>query len=209
MRKGFVVFGVILVLAGFIVALASAIPAEKTVRSVVATAPRNEWGVLGRFNEGDMLSVEFVPPDLDELVIMDSTLKLLVEITSSAGGKTGFEMEFRRGFGGNTILYNLTLVLNEDGLTVSDSPTEVGGVVLYTGDYLANVTDPKVRYIMPGEDEFWAPGSLQLVKFVVDKEYPYLSVLPIGVVLAVVGGLLSLWGLRSSKRKLQSRKKTH
>lgn len=209
MRKAFVAFGIILVFAGVIVTFASIMPTEKSERSTVATAPRNKWEVSGRFNENEQLSVEFMPPNLDELLISDSTLKLLVEVRASArGGKTVFEMEFRGGFGGKTILYNLTLVSKEDGLTVSNPPTEVGGIVPYTDDYLANITTrERVRYITPRAEEFWAPSNLRLVKEVVHKEYPYLFVWPIGILLLVVGGSLSFWGVRSSKRKLRSRKK--
>jgi len=208
MRKAFVAWGIILLFAGVIVTSASAVPTEKSERSTVATALRNEWEISGRLNEGDKLSVEFNPPDLDELLVPEPTLKLLVEVTDSHEGKTVFEMEFKRGFGGNTILNNITVVSKEDGLTVSNPPTEVGGIVPYTGDYLANITTRKsARYSMPREEEFWAPSNLRLVKEVVHKEYPYLFVLPIGIMLMVVGGSLSFWGVRSSKRKLRSRKK--
>lgn len=210
MRKAFVALGIILVFAGVIVTSASTIATEKSERSTVATAPRNSWEVSGRLNEGDKLSVEFNPPNLDELLVPDPTLKLLVEVTDSHGGKTVFEVEFKRGFGGNTLLNNVTVVSKEDGLTVSDPPIqEVGGTVPYTDDYLANITTRKTaRYITPTEgEEYWAPSNLRLVKEVVHKEYPYLFGLPIGILLVVVGGSLSFWGVRSSKRKLRSRKK--
>jgi len=209
MRKALVALGIIMVFAGVIVTSASAIPTEKSERSTVATAPRNEWEISGRFNGGDKLSVEFNPPNLDELLVPEPTLKLLVEVADSDGGKTVFEVEFKRGFGGNTILNNVTVVSKEDGLTVSDPPTEVGGIVPYTDDYLANITTRKTaRYITPREEEYWAPSNLRLVKEVVHKEYPYLlPILPIGILLMVVGGSISFLGVRSSKRKLRSRKK--
>jgi len=208
MRKAFVALGIILLFAGVIVTSASAIPTEKSERSTVATAPRNEWEISGRLDEGNKLSVEFNPPNLDELLVPEPALKLRVEVTNSHGGKTVFEMEFKRGFGGNTVLNNVTVVSKEDGLAVSNPPTEVGGIVPYTDDYLANITTRKTaRYITPREEEFWAPSNLRLVKEVVHKEYPYLFVLPIGIMLMVVGGSSSFWGVRSSKRKLQSRKK--
>lgn len=198
MRKAFVALGIILVFTGVIVASVSTMPTEKSERSTVATAPQNSWEVSGRVDEGDKLSVEFNPPDLDELLFPEPTLKLLVEVTDCHGGKTVFEMEFKRGFGGKTVLYNLTVVSKEDGLTVSDSPIEVGGIVSRTDDYLANITTRR----------FWGPPSnLRLVTEVVHKEYPYFFVLlPIGILLLVVGGFLSFWGARSSKRKLRSRK---
>jgi hypothetical protein len=209
MRKAFVVLGIILLFAGVIVTSASAIPTEKSERSTVATAPLNEWEISGRLDEGNKLSVEFNPPDLDELLVPEPTLKLLVEVTAvSHGGKTVFEMEFKGGFGGNTVLNNVTVVSKEDGLAVSNPPTEVGGIVPYTDDYLANITTRKTaRYITPSEEEFWAPSGLKIVKEVVHKEYPYLFVLPIGIMLMVVGGSLSFWGVRSLERKLRSRRK--
>jgi len=208
MKKALVIFGIILVFAGVIVASTSVIHTEESERSTVATAPPNEWEVSGPFNKGDMLSVEFVPPNLNELVIADSNLKLSVEVADSHGGKTVFEMEFSQtGFGGSTILKNLTIVSNEDGLTASNPPTEVGGIVPHTDDYSANITRVRVSYIAPGEG-FWVPSNLKLVKEVVCKEYPYLFALPIGIILMVVGGCLSFWGATSSKQMLRARRKT-
>jgi len=208
LRKAFVALGIIIVFAGVIAVSASTMRTEKSERFTVATAPLNSWEVSGRFDEGDILSVEFNPPDLNELLVPEPTLKLLVEVTDSQGGKTVFELEFKQGSSGNTVLYNVTVVSKEDGLTVSDPPTEVGGVVSYTDDYLANITTRKMaRYIVRREEEYWSPRNLALVKEMVYKEYPYLLVLLIGVVLVVVGVSLLFLGLRRSKQKLWSLKK--
>lgn len=194
MGKAFVAFGIILVFAGVIVASASTMPTETSEVSTVATAP-DKWEVSGLFDENEKLLVSFTKPELDELTIPDPYLKVRVEITGPQGGKTVFELEFRRGFGGETMLYNLTLVSNEDGLTISD-PWEVGGIVPYSGNYLANITTRRL----------WGPPTnLWLEAEVFHKEYPYLFVLPIGIPLAVVGGSLSFLSVRSSKRKPRSK----
>jgi len=209
MRKDLVAFGIILMFAGVIVVSISTNPVERSERAIVAEAPvNNRWEVSAPFNKGEKLSVEFTPPNLDEVIVFDHTLKLVVEISSSQAGKTVFEIEFKK-IGDKTVLSNITLVSKDDGLKVSDPPIEVGGIVPFTDNYLANITTRKnARYTSPGKGEYWVPENLRLVKEVAYKEYPYLFVLPIGILLIAVGGSLSLWGSRrSSKYKPLSRTK--
>lgn len=195
MSKTFVILGIILLFAGVIVASASTMPTEKSESSTVATA-LNTWEVSGQFFKDEKLLFSFTKPELDEIMFPEPTLKLRVEVTGPQGSKTVFELEFKRGFGGETMLYNSTVILNEDGLAVSDNLQEVGGIVPYAGNYLANITTRR----------FWGPpANFMLEKEVFHKEYPYLFVLPIGIPLAVVGGSLSFLGVRSSKHKLRSK----
>jgi hypothetical protein len=192
------VFGIVLLFAGVIIASASTITNETSESSTVNTAT-NAWEISGVFDKNEKLLVDFTPPDMSQLMIPEPTLKLRVEITGPYESKTVFEMEFaQRGFEGRTVLWNLTIILNENGLTVGDSVDEVGGIVPYAGNYSANITTRR----------WWGPpASLTLSAEVVHKEHPYLFGLAIGIPLAVVGGSLSFYSVRNPKRKLRSRNK--
>jgi hypothetical protein len=196
MNRSFVVLGIVLLFTGVIVASASTMATETPESSIVKTTT-NAWEISGLFGENEKLLVDFTPPNMEQLIIPEPTLKLHVEITGPYESKTVFELEFaQRGFEGATVLWNLTVVLNENGLTVSDSMDEVGGIVPYAGNYSANITTRR----------WWGPpASLTLHAEVVHKEYPYLFGLAIGMPLAVVGGSLSFYSVRNSKRKLRSR----
>lgn len=197
MNKAYVILGIILLSAGVIVASASTMSTETSTVSTVNSA-LEAWEVSGQFDKNEKLLVSFTKPDLDKVTVIDTYLDLRVEVTGPQGSKTVFGLEFRRGFGGETMLYNLTVILNEDGLTTTD-PWEVGGIVPYTGSYVANITTRKLGW--------GPPDSLVLDREVFHKEYPYLFVLPIGIPIAVVGGSLSFLSVRSSKRKLRPKTK--
>lgn len=200
MNKAFVALGIILLFAGVIAASASTMATEKSEVSPVDTASK-AWEISGQYFKGEKLLFSFATPELDN-PIPEYPLKIRVEVTGPQGSKTVFELEYKPTSledPTRLYLYNITVTLNEDGLTVSDILTEKnGGIVPYDGNYLANITTRRL----------WGPPqNLMLEKEVFHNEYPYLFVLPIGVPLAVVGGSLSFLSVRSSKRKLRSRTK--
>jgi len=197
MSKVFVVLGIILLFAGVIVASASTMATETPNEFTVSSAI-DAWEVSGLFDKNEKLLVSFTKPDLDKVTVIDTYLVLRVEVTGPQGSKTVFRLEFRRGFGGETMLYNLTVILNEDGLTTTD-PWEVGGIVPYNGTYIANITTRKLGW--------GPPDSIVLDKEVFHREYPYLFVLPIGISIAAAGSSLLYFSVRSSKHKLRPKTK--
>lgn len=197
MRKALVALGIVLVFAGVIVASVSVTATEKPPYTTTITTAQNQWEVgPGRFKKGEKLLVYFFPPpDLERYP--DPSAKISVEITGPRGGKTVFLVNFSRQFG-KSVPPEFYLISNEDGLTVSNPPNELGGFVRYTGDYWANITTRRLWDV---------PRTLELSLEIVDKEHPYLFVLPMGIALIVVGGCLSIWGAKSSKRRVRSRVK--
>ena len=197
MRKAFLAFGIILVFAGVIVVSASNTPEEKMPQISTIASAEHRWEVgPGRFKENEKLIVDFTPPNPEYDLIPDYPVRIVVEVTGPEGGKTVFAVEFKEGFGGKLAPPKYTVVSNNDCLTVSDSLQDVCGIVHYTGDYFANVTTRRLGT--------WGPPKALFLKLeVVEMEYPFLFVQPIGIALIVVGGFLSVWGAISSKRKLR------
>ncbi len=156
-------------------------------------APPEAWQISGHFKEGQKLLVYFKAPDLS--FYPDRTANILVEIVNPEGGKSVFEVVFSLMFG-DPAPPEFNLVSNDAGLIVSDPLGEVGGIVPYSGSYLANIT---TRVL-------WGPPYLQLWGENVEKEYPYLSFLPVGLGLIVCGCASSVWGAKSSKKKARPRK---
>jgi len=201
MRKTFVAFGIILLFVGVIVASASTtLLAEEKSHFSTRASVKDSWEVgPAPYKRNERLMVDFLPPNPEyDYLIPTYPLKIVVEITSSHGNKTVFEVIFKE-IGGKLAPPEVNVTLSEDGLTVSDYQYEIGGIIRHTGNYTANITS---RHLGT-----WRPKTLALKVEIVEKEYPYFFVLPIGIALIVVGGSLSVWGAKSStrSRKLSSK----
>jgi len=201
MRKTFVASGIVLLFVGVIVASASTtLLAEEKSQLLTRVSAKDSWEVgPAPYKQNEKLIVDFNPPDPEHDVIPEYPIKIVFEVTSPQGSKTVFDAKFKEGFGGRLAPPDISVVSSEDGLTVSDYPLDVGGIVSHTGNYTANIT---TRHLGT-----WYPKTLALKAEIVEKEYPYFFVLPIGVALIVVGGFLSVWGAKSSTRarKLSSK----
>jgi len=179
---------VILVLGGLAVFAISNSVIEKPHNDEVASVG-NQYEVSGVFDRYDKLLVYFPRPNPE--VYPDSSIKIYVEITDPGKNKTVFEIQFGRMFG-QPAPPNITLVSNEGSLIVSEPPlTEVGGIVDYPGAYVVHLS------------EYWGgpPTTLTLYKEIVDKEYPYRNIFPVGLVLVIVGASLFILGAKRPKRK--------
>lgn len=197
MRKAFVALGIILLFAGLIVASVSARVSENK-QSFLVHESKDSWETSGHFEKDDKLIFTFSPTPLEGESFPDGggNATIYVEIVDPYGNKTVFKVVFSR-VGGYPAPPKFSVVSNEGGLIVSEPLGEIGGIVCFKGYYLANITTRN-----------WErPRTLQLHAEIVEKEYPYLSILPVGITLIVVGGSLSIWGAKSSKRRLRSRMK--
>lgn len=194
MRKSFVAFGIVLLFVGAIVASASTtLLAEEKSHFSTRASVKDSWEVgPALYKRNEKLIVDFLPPNPKYDIIPDYPVKIIFEITSSHGSKTIFEAKCKEGLEGGLAPPDISVVLSEDGLIVSGYQVEVGGIVSHTGNYTANITSRHMGT--------WHPKTLALKVEIVEKEYPYFFVLPIGVALIVVGGSLSVWGAISSTR---------
>ena len=190
-------FGFILAFAGIITASIS-VQVRENKQSFLVQEHKDSWGTTGYFEKDDKLIFTFNPTPLEEELNPfpdGQTATVNVEIVNPYGNKTVFKIVFSR-VGENLAPPEFSVVSNEGSLIVSEPLEEVGGFVRYAGDYLANITS---RY------NWGPPRTVQLYGEIVEKEYPYLFILPVGITLISVGGSLSVWGAKRSKRKLLSR----
>jgi len=195
-RKELLAFGAILVFVGVLVSSASTSSIEKLDYPIVAEA-EGQWEVSADFNESEKLLVDFLPPKFGEYIFPNGDKAVVdVEIFDPDNNKTEFRITFypRR-------YPDFELLSNDGGLTVNEPIEGVGGVTRLNGLYTARIDEFASIYYDGGP-----PGHLSLHKEVVEREYPYRSVLPIGVALIVAGASLSVWA-KSSKRTQRLRKK--
>ncbi len=204
-RKTLVAFGVVLAFSGAIVALASnlAIESEPDFETVATEEFPNKLDVSGYFYQGDKLMLYFPRPNPE--FFRDSYISIPVEITDPNGDEAEFEVVFERVGGSQYPLScsQIKLVKN-NSLIVNNPPDVVGGEVSYPGLYKGHVkVDPqKVSWYWTGPTK-----EIELAKEVVKKEYPYRSILPIGIVLIILGASVSILAAKSAERKPQSRRK--
>ena len=194
MKKLLVIIGIILVFVGIVVTSLSFSTVENSQPVLRYDGPVESWEIEGHYEMDKKLLVYFNPPNLD--LYPDQTANIRVEIINPKGNKTVFEVLFSRMFG-NPTPPEFSLVSNEGELIVDNPLGEVGGIVPYTGNYLANITTRR----------FWGSPNLKLYGEIVEREYPNQFFLPIGLGLIVVGCTLTIWGAKSSERKLRPKKK--
>ncbi len=180
--------GIILAFVGVIVTSVSVTFAQYSDPVFLTDAPVGSWEIEAHYEKNDKILVYFNPPNPD--MYPDPTPMIFVEVIDPFGKKAVFNVTFPE-----SRPPEVSLVSNEGGLIVSDPPQELGGIVVYTGTYTANITTRR----------FWTPQGLELHR--ARASYPYRFVWPIGIAVIVAGCSLSVWGSRSVERKLKPRKR--
>lgn len=192
MRKRFLAFGIILLFVGILVFLSCNSPTERTIVSQVAP-PEKQWNVTAYFNKYEKMIVNLgVPPEFHP----DGLTNVTVTIVDPSGGKSVFLATYHSSTWG---YIKYTLNSSDNGLDVDDPTTSIGGVCNYSGNYTVQV-DEQFSYLYDG-----AP-QISLSKEIVEKEYPYRSILPVGIAIIIVGTSVSIWSAKSSKLAQRSRR---
>lgn len=188
--------------------------------NTVRKLPYGEWKVTAYFEEGETIFVGFRGPNLEGVPNGERwAAEMWANITDPNGGNTTILMRFR--LRGQTPELNVTVQAKSDGLTVdepagdfNDSPLNIGGVTVYSGNYTvymytggktlpAQIVMAKYYYPTP-------PGEmprLEFLKVVMNIEYPQRGFLPVGVGCIIVGVSLFLLATRSSKQSKSKRRK--
>jgi hypothetical protein len=195
LMKKMAAFGVVLIFVGVIIASVSTQVSERLSRYETVGTSTDGWEVKGYFQKMERLVLSFNPPNLEDIW---PDIPVYIEIWPEGyyDKKTVFQVEYKRVLNYPTV--NINIALNEGGLTVDESLSEIEGVTVYEGYYLANIT---VRPAM------WNPPPNPTLKVkVLEKEYPYLFVLPIGISFIVIGAFSLIWGVKT-KRKIYPKKR--
>lgn len=190
MRKYLVAFGIILVFAGVIVSSACNSFKERTEQSEVA---EGLWEASGYFDSGEKLVVYLSQPTIE--FFPDHTATINVSVVDPAGNKSVFLIEYDKNYG----FVNITLDSSSNGLIVDENSVDLGGIVNLSGNYTALVAEQ--ASFLYGE----AGPTVDLYKETVERDYPYRSMLPVGVAIIVFGASLSIWAAKSSKEPRKRR----
>lgn len=205
-------FGLILICVGFILMSTSILGQEKNILGLVASA-RDEWSVSGNLEKGDKIALIFREGNdwwQGYFDPVDGTpiLAVYINIFDPNNNATEFEVELTPMQPGYPVLVILNIsVIKNDGLdtsSVRDENTgmikEIGGTVQYNGIYRAEVA----KTYPPRESP---PRQLQLRREKTKTEYPYTFLLPGGAIIGVVGATITLFGLKSRKRRPSIKRK--
>jgi len=200
MRKVFLIFGVILVLAGILVSSRANLSVEKIETSLV-NSEDDKYEVSGNFSEGEKMLAHWTPPNWEKIGgAIPNGEWVVYYITVLApppeNGETNFTVKLYNRGGAN-----VTVSSNGGGLS-DFSSIVVGGVAQLSGTYTVYMDESAGMYY-----ENSPPSYFELLTEVVKTEYPHRDALPIGVALIVVGSAFSIWSAKSSKRILRPRKK--
>jgi len=190
-RKYVVAFGIILMFAGVIVSSACNSFEERTELSEVA---EGRWEASGYFDSGEKLVVYLSQPTIE--FFPDHTATINVSVVDPAGNKSVFLIEYKKGVG----FVNVTLVSSSNGLIVDEHSVDLGGIANLSGNYTALVAEQ--ASFLYGE----TGPTVDLYKEIVERDYPYRSMLPVGVVIIVFGASLSIWAAKSSKEPRKKRR---
>lgn len=205
MRKAVLVLGIILLFAGVILAAVSLQKEEKTRNRLIKSETKlplqeevkwGKWQASAQFNKSEKMLVDFSPPTGETLP--DGEATFYINITDPQGGTTTFNLTLVKGVFSPTL--QLYLQSNDGGLTVENQPHQIGGTTKYEGQYTVDVYSWKgiiVNYYYPPNGTL---GYIDLYEVIVERNYPNLIALPIGIAPIVIGAFLLVWGTRSKKR---------
>jgi hypothetical protein len=193
------------------------------------------WAISGYFKQNENLTLDFSPHidwSLPRYVEDDPDLTphdvkyFMVNVTSNVSqAYTLFKVRLvtpgltpaAPPYGFTLELYDIQMV-HQGLLITGDSPQYLGGTVPEDGLYLVNcslypsmVIDMDPITMLQYTRKPSAPIELILYSVTEQTTYPYYFLLPIAVPTLVIGGTLSVWGSRGSRRRQQEqlKKKMH
>lgn len=208
--------GIILLLAGVIVSSASF---QFTDTEEYATVVREErlsvedWNTSASFVVNDRLFVAFTGPGMDSPIPNGGEVDVIywVNITDPQGDNSTFRADFRRE---EMPELNVTVERRGTGLIIDDpvgnfgdGPVSIGGVAQYDGVYKVHLYPiggtvaaraQMARYIYPPDGIL---PYLEMDVVIINREYPMRNYLPVGVVIAAVGAVISVWATRKPRPK--------
>lgn len=223
MKKWAVGFGVIVLLLGLAFISISNTSHTLNIKELVASV-ENKWIVSGYFKQGENLTIWFTQPKdwafgpYPEIGEPPYSKHFMVNITNTAANdytllKVILMVPQQFTPPGPPYAFSLNLVEIEvehhGGIIVGDSPLEIGGTIKNDGEY--RIKSWLIPPTVIGEDYKPHPVSppLELRLDMVTNEtvYPYTFLLPLGSALSIVGVIISIWGIKSRRRKIARKRR--
>lgn len=215
--KPLLALGVVLIIAGGLLVYGSSpFKAQSRVTQVLVKDVTAQSSVSADLQKGDGIVVEVrygtnwarPPYETDtwnpQLPILDAFL----EIRDPTGNSTEFDITYTPS-GSTLSLWNLSVTReNLSGLNTTVLYNQmlhtydgIGGIVGYNGTYKVVLTDTWPTKTDP-------PAYLGVYKGKIVTEYPYISLLPMGVATGALGAVTLFFGLRNPKPKPPLRKRS-
>jgi len=204
LKKSLLACGAILLLSGLVLLSRSQIVEEKEKFQTI-NYKEDSWEVSANFTEGDRLVVDFRPATWEYREPPDDIRPhpykfVRIEIVSPKNENTTFDITLMWPSGATLPQVANITVFNQDGLIVTNPMGIVGGVVMYNGTYTARI--PENGLWLPETDP---PIWIALRKQMVEKEYTFDFLRPVGVAFLVIGGVVTLLGGIISRRRTSVR----
>jgi len=204
-------FGMVLLVIGLILMSGSNIQ-QQSYKEQEIKREVEKWSISGNFTKGDNMTVAYrqgsdwhqppFEPSTDYIPV--NYKALYIEITDPNGNITEFEVILVLPYEESSLLtiFQINVTIDGGGLIFEENPKKIGGIVQYNGTYKIEI--PSEWGIFPSQSP---PSYLLLFKYVLVTKYPYTYLLPVGVPFGIVGLTISIWGIKSSKRKIRQDKK--
>jgi hypothetical protein len=218
-NKVFAGLGFILILAGLLVSTIGSINYDtwKSPPELVQGV-QYSWTVEGNFSSGELLMVNIVINPKWETGMFEIAdpgeetpypygwIEVYFDVIDPYGNKTQFTYIWMRypSKSGEYTLVRGNLTVNQNGSLLNPGIVEVGaqnpgGMVRYSGLYIANITG-----ILAGGEVYYPdtpPSVIQLTRSFKVRVKPYSSALPFGVASLIGGAGVSIYGIKFKEKK--------
>lgn len=211
MKRDMLIFGLLLILVGVALTFHSNTPMNNTTLTwefVKTEAFTLE--ISANFTAGDIVKLEIYPnhewseePEVDDVPYPH--IFVYVNVTSPRGDQSYYEVAYVTYRFYQAVLKAPGGFSGEYGNETINAERAIVGKVMYDGQYLARI----IGVIIPtGEAK---ADALNFYKGIenIETTYPYRNELPIAIIILVAGGGISIWGIKSSKRPIREKKRSH
>lgn len=221
MRKEWVVFGIILLFIGLIITSATASIQQERINARVELDHKtdstdlfnnvSDWWIAGNFSRGRRLYLNIQPGRNPEWTTEPPTLHNLiyplyvpVTITDPHGGETKLRVIFGSypsDLEQHVSFWAVNVTSNDGGLIFEKSNEwQIDGITYYQELRAVVNYDGIFNATVHRALGMWGPPSiLSLESLIIEIEYPYWFVIPIGATFMIVGVFLSIWATKFSK----------
>lgn len=219
MKKGLVIIGILLLLAGLVSISTSNVKQNKIDEQPPKVA-QETWNISDNFQKGENLTLAFqpgwdwnlypyLPPDVVpnippiyevkqftvNITNIDAGQYTLIDVTLGRPAEEGPRESFLR-------IYEIDIV-HHGAIRIGDSPEQITGTAKNDGVYQVNcwltpshVIDQYANGTITNR-KVNPPAELRLVRTIIEDKNPYGFLLPVGGTLSIAGVILSVWGAKT------------
>lgn len=211
MKRDVLILGFLLILVGVAFAIRSNTLMNKTTLTwEFAKTEVFTLEISANFTAGDIVKLEIYPnhdwqqePEVDDVPYPH--IFVYVNVTSPREDQSYYEIAYVSYRFYQAILKAPGGFSGEYGNETLNAERAIVGKVMYDGQYTARI----VGVIIPAGEA--KADALNFYKGIenIETTYPYRNELPIAIIILVAGGGISIWGIKSGKRPIKGKKRSH